>query len=688
MQHLSLCRLRVIALACLAATQIAACSGDDNDDNAAAASSSSASSSAEAFGQIDLSILETTDLHQNVFSYDYYKTAEDLTIGFERTATLINDARKEFKNTLLVDNGDTLQGSSMGDYQALVSPVKCDDLLGIYKAMDYLKYDIATLGNHEFNFGLDYLNQVQGRAHTYNGATRTCKAPATPFVLANVNDTATGKAMFTPYSILTRQYVDSLGKTRDVKVGVIGLTPPAIVQWDKRWLEGKVQVDGIKDSAARFIPQVRAAGADIVVVLAHSGISTETYRADMENAVYYLADVPGIDAIVAGHSHTYFPADSVGGTKYTAADVDNTKGLIKGVPVVQAGFWGSQLGIIKLQLTRGADGKWTSDKAKASATVRQIYDKTNKKALVAGDAKFTELVGALHQETIKYVQTPIGSTELRLSSYVSQVADTASLELLNAAQADYVKTYVQANLPQYASLPVLSAQAPFKGGFAGATDYTDVQVGPVSIRSAADLYLYSNTVYAVKITGRALKGWLENSGNQFNQIDPAKTADQQLLNSSFAVYNYDVIDGVTYEIDVTKPVGSRIVNLRYNGTAVTDTQQFIVATNNYRASGITNQAIYKYIDPADVEVVLASPDANRDVVIEYVKKLKTITSAQFTPNRNWRLAQLPSLAGKVVFSSAPEAASVLAAEGVTNVTLDNATPDSKGLVQYRIDLTK
>ena len=669
--------------ALLAVGGLSGCGGSDSSDKTTATTPTP-----ETYGQIDLAILETTDLHTNTFSYDYYKTADDLTIGFERTATLISSARSEFKNTLLVDNGDTIQGTSMADYQALVAGVKCDDLLGIYKVMDYLKYDAATLGNHEFNYGLDYLNQVLGRPHTYSGKTRTCKAPATPFVSANVNDASTKQAMFTPWKILNKQYVDSLGKTREVKVGVIGFAPPAIVQWDKRWLDGKVTVDGVKTSAEKYIPEMRKAGAEVVVVLAHGGISTETYREDMENPVYYLAGVAGIDAIVAGHSHTYFPADTAGGTKYTASDVDNTKGLIKGVPVVQGGFWGSQLGVIKLQLNRGADGKWVADKNKSQSSVRHIYDKANKKSLVAADPKVTELVGPLHQETINYVRTPIGKTELRLSSYLSQVADTASIELLNAAQADYVKTYVQANLPQYKDLPVLSAQAPFKSGFAGATDFTDVAVGDVSIRSAADLYLYSNTVYAVKISGKALKGWLENSGDQFNLIDPAKTTDQPLLNPNYKVYNFDIIDGVSYEFDLTKPVGSRVVNLKYNGVAVTDAQQFIVATNNYRASGITNPAIYKYINPAEVEVLLASPDANRDVVIDYVKRVKTITSAQFKPNANWRIAKLASQAGKIVFRSAPAANDILASEGIANVSPDDTSPNAGGLIGYRIDLSK
>ena len=630
--------------------------------------------------RIDLAILETNDLHSNILSYDYYKATSDLTIGLERTATLINNARQEFKNTLLVDDGDTIQGTSLADYQALVNPLACTDTLAIYKVMDYLKYDVATLGNHEFNYGLDFLYQVTGKPHTYSGTTRTCKAPNTPFVLANVNDVTTKQPIFTPYTILPKKFIDSRGTTVTLNVGVIGFAPPAIMQWDNRYLAGKVTTDEVVASAKKYVPELRKAGADIVIALNHGGISTNPN--DQENTVYFLADVPGIDAIVSGHSHTAFPNTSV-----KAADIDNAKGLIKTIPVANGGFWGSQLGVIKLSVTR-SNGTWVVDKTKSSSETRNIYDGTAKKSLVSADPNVAKLFTEVQAKTLDYVNTAIGSTELRLSSYLSQVGDTASITLLNAAQADYVSRYVQANLPQYKDLPVISAQAPFKGGFAGATDYTDIAVGPLTIRSAADLYLYSNTVYAVKITGRSLKGWLENSAMQFNKIDPTKTADQQLLNSSFKVYNFDVFSGINYQIDVTKDQGSRIVNLSHNGQAVTDAQEFIVATNNYRASGITNPNTYKWITPSDVTVLLASPDANRDVVINYVKSTKTITSAKFTPARNWRLAKLPSQAGKILFTSAPAAANVMATEGIANVALDNGTANSLGLVSYRIDLTK
>ncbi|WP_034639979.1 bifunctional 2',3'-cyclic-nucleotide 2'-phosphodiesterase/3'-nucleotidase [Chitinilyticum aquatile] len=631
---------------------------------------------------INLAVLETTDLHTNLKSYDYYKTADDPKVGLERTASLINAARKEFGNTLLVDNGDTIQGTPLADYEALVAQLACNDTLTQYKAMNAIGYDIATLGNHEFNYGLDFLYQVTGKAHSYQGKTRTCKGPNFPLVLANVYDITTKQPIYQPWQILERQFVDSKGIKRTIKVGVIGFTPPGIMQWDKRWLEGKLIVEGAKDSAAKYVPEMRKAGADVVVALVHGGINVKSNGND-EDPVYGVAGVPGIDAIVAGHSHTSFP----GGTTYTAQDIDNTKGLIKGVPVVQAGFWGSHLGVIKLNLAY-KNGKWVTDSSKSQSEVRAIYDSKTAKPLVEADANVTAVIKPAHDATVKYVNTPVGTTELRLSSYLSQIGDTAAIELLNAAQADYVSKYVNANLPQYKNLPVLSAQAPFKGGFAGASDYTDVAAGPLSIRSAADLYLYSNTIYAVKIKGRSLKGWLENSAEQFNTIDPTKTADQELLNPAFKVYNFDIFDGVTYEIDLTQAPGNRIVNLKHNGVAVSDTQEFIVATNNYRASGIINPNIYKGIIPTDVEVLLAAPDANRDVVISYVQGIKTVTSAKFTPNKNWRFKPLPNQAGKVVFRSAPAAVDALATEKISNVVLNDSTADSKGLVGFRIDLTK
>jgi 2',3'-cyclic-nucleotide 2'-phosphodiesterase/3'-nucleotidase len=293
-------------------------------------------------------------------------------------------------------------------------------------------------------------------------------------------------------------------------------------------------------------------------------------------------------------------------------------------------------------------------------------------------------VQAEHQGTITYVKTPIGTTDYRASTYFADVGDTTAIQVVNQAQAAYVKAYVSANLPQYATLPVLSVSAPFKSGFGGATDYTDVASGNLAIFNAADLYLYANTIQAVLVTGADLKAWLETAATRFNTIDPTKTTAQSLV-STFPGYNFDVLDGdasMKYEIDVTQPVGSRIRNFTYNGTQVNPTAQFIVATNNYRASGGGN-----FPGLNGSKTIYASPDANRDVLIAYIKKAATLAKVTNGSDRSWHFTRVTT-AGPVQFSSAPNLAALAAADGipgVTQVLADDGT--NLGLARYQIDLS-
>ena len=224
----------------------------------------------------DLTILETTDLHTNVRNYDYFKLAENKSLGFERTATLIKAARAESTNTLLFDNGDTIQGTSLSDYQALVNPISCDQTLAMYKVMNAAGYDAAGIGNHEFNYGLPYLAQVTGNKFNVNAMPavadqKACAGPNFPQVLANILSTRHGAPIFKPYVILDRKMsaLGPDGKAVDVmvKVGVIGFTPPTILSGDKRWLDGNVSTDGIKELATRYVPEMRAKGADLVVAI-------------------------------------------------------------------------------------------------------------------------------------------------------------------------------------------------------------------------------------------------------------------------------------------------------------------------------------------------------------------------------------------------------------------------------------
>ncbi|WP_287806035.1 bifunctional 2',3'-cyclic-nucleotide 2'-phosphodiesterase/3'-nucleotidase [Diaphorobacter sp.] len=667
------------ALAC--AALLAACGGNDDDGDSSAATPATAT----------LAVLETTDLHFNVRSFDYFKLAEDKTYGFERTATLVRAARKEFANTLLVDNGDTIQGTALADYEATVSPIPCTQQLSMYKAMGALGFDAGTLGNHEFNYGLPFLNQVLGGGLEVDGvdATKKCAGNGYPAVLANVYSSKTKKPLVQPYTVLERTLVAKSSDGKEVqlpiKIGVIGFTTPGIMNWDKRFLEGKVYTEGAVEAAQKYVPELRAKGAQLVVALLHGGLDASSYSPTMENPGLHLSKVPGIDAMVMGHQHSVFP-DLSAKPAFTQAGVDNKAGTINGVPAVMASSWGKALGVIQLALKW--DGKaWSVDKAASKSELRNIQtkDAAGANVFVAADPAVAPLIESQHQAAINYVKTPIGNTDFRMSTLFADVGDPGAIQIVNQAQQAYVAAYIQANLPQYAQLPVLSVSAPFKSGFQGGKDFTDVAAGPLAIYNAADLYLYPNTVYAVKVNGADIKDWLEAAAKRFNQIDPAKAGEQALI-STFPGYNFDMFTtaDVQYEIDVTQPVGSRIKGLTYKGQPIDPAQEFVIATNNYRAT--SGKSFIPKLDGS--ATIWASPDANRDVVIEYVRKNPQVTRVANGAAKSWRFTQVTT-AGNVVFSSGADALPVAQAAGLAGVSLLAADDGSgKGMAKYKIDLSK
>ncbi|SFD66684.1 bifunctional 2',3'-cyclic-nucleotide 2'-phosphodiesterase/3'-nucleotidase [Massilia yuzhufengensis] len=637
---------------------------------------------------VTLAVLETTDLHANVVGYDYYKLVAEPSHGLDRTATLIAQARKEFANTLLLDNGDTIQGNALADYQAQVAPLRCDQTLGIYKIMNRLKYDGAAIGNHEFNYGLAFLSQVTGNRFQVAGVDqpKRCAGPAFPMVLANVYSSQTKKPLFSPYTIIDKQVsaFDPKGKpvTAIVRVGIIGFTPPTIMSWDKRWLEGRVYTQGVREAALKYVPEMRRKGADLVVAISHGGLDASPYTPSMENANWHLAQVPGIDAMLLGHSHQLFPNAASTVPQFNLPGVDKAKGLVHGVPTVMANLWGKHLGVVQLHLKH--DGRrWSVEKDKTLVQARAAQ--TGDKAFVDADPAILALVKEEHEATIRYVKTPVGSTDFRMSSYFADVGDGSAIEIVNQAQAAYVAKYVAANLPQYKDLPVLSVSAPFKSGVAGPADYTDVKSGDLALNNAADLYLYPNALYAVKVDGAQLKAWLEKAAQRFNTIDPLKTAPQPLVNTAVPSYNFDTITSsdVSYEIDVTRAPGERIVKLAWRGKPVAADQEFLVATNNYRASGGGN---FPGLDGS--RTVIASPDNNRDILIAYVREAKRLSRAANGTARSWRFAPVKT-AGPVVFSSAPGMVELAHAAGLHNVSQVAADDGrGKGTALYAVDLSK
>jgi 2',3'-cyclic-nucleotide 2'-phosphodiesterase/3'-nucleotidase len=583
-------------------------------------------------------LFETTDLHMFLANYDYYQTKQDDKVGLVKTATLIKQARNEVENSMLFDNGDAIQGNPLGDYIAKVKGLKKGEVQPIYRAFNMLGYDAVTVGNHEFNYGLDFLNE------TLNDAKM-------PVVNANVYKAGTEKPYFEPYVILKKKVVDDRGKNHTLNVGVIGFVTPQIMEWDKGNLEGKVEAKSIVESAKKYVPIMKKKGADVIVALAHTGISAEPYRPGMENAAYYLTQVNGIDAVFTGHQHNTFP----GPVYKDLPNVNLEQGTINGKPVVMAGAFGSHLGLIDLQLQKKR-GKWKIVTSRGS--LRPIVDATGK-SIVQTDEKLMNAILPEHEATINYVNQPVGETTAPIFSYFALVQDDPSVQIVNIAQTDYLAGKLKdPAYSKYAGIPVLSAAAPFKAGGRGGPDYyTDIPAGTLAIKSVADLYLYPNTLQAKLINGAQLKEWLEMSAGQFNQIDPAKSGEQPLINLSFPSFNFDVIDGVQYQIDVTKPTkydpngkvinsnSSRIVNLTYQGKAVTADQKFIVATNNYRASSTTFPGV------SQGETLLKAPDENRQIITNYIQTNKTINPSA---DQNWSIAKIKGTA-TTVFDSSPKA---------------------------------
>jgi 2',3'-cyclic-nucleotide 2'-phosphodiesterase/3'-nucleotidase len=609
---------------------------------------------------LKLRLLETTDIHMALLNYDYYQDRVTHEYGLAKTVTLIKAARAEAKNSLLFDNGDLLQGNPLGDFVARVRPLRDGEVHPAYKVLNQLGVDAANIGNHEFNFGLPFLRQaIAGAGFPYVSANVRVAGPGI--------DPRNAPYAFTPYVILNRTFTDEDGKPQPLRVGVIGFVPPQIMQWDKAHLEGRVTADDILESAQALVPKMRQEGAQFVVAIPHSGFerSAATPRF-AENSVARLAEVAGIDAILFGHSHAEFPSRAF--AQHPKVDIE--RGTINGVPAVMPGRWGDHLGVIDLTLEKqGREWKLKDSKS----FLRPIWDRATRQPLVEADPMVVQLIATEHEGTLAYVRAPVATTTAPIHSYFAQVADDPSVQVVNAAQLAYGRRAFQGT--EYEKLPLLSAAAPFKtGGRQGWSYFTDVPAGPIAVRNVADLYLYPNTVQAVRLTGAQVREWLEMSALAFNRIDPAGAPEQNLINTGFPSFNFDTIDGLSYRIDVTQPArynrdgqvvaanARRIVDLRYRGQHIDESQAFIVMTNNYRASGGGN---FPGLD-GGANVVMRAPDENREALVSYLSSVKN-----FNPSAdgNWSLVPVPGV--KLRFTSSAGGIAHLAANPKIGLVRDN-----------------
>lgn len=628
---------------------------------------------------VNLRVIETTDIHSYLTAYDYYKDKVVDNFGLTRAASLVKQARSEVKNSVLVDNGDLIQGSLIGQY-AVDEGLK-NQIHPAFQAMNTMGYDVGNVGNHEFNFGLEYLNKALAGAKY-------------PILNANVYDAKTGKNYFTPYVIKEKEVVDTDGNKQVIKIGYIGFTPVQILSWDADKLTGKVTTESIYESAKKWIPKMKAEGADVIVAVPHSGIGSDKVVTGAANEVNMLSKVPGIDAIMFGHSHAVFPSPEFS----TVPGSDIAKGTLNGVPSVMPGRWGDHIGIVDLTIKQ-INGKWVVDHSLSQGSTRAIYDVKTKKALVQDDPTVAAALKNVHENTIKYASSSFGVLGDDLVGYLALSQEDYAVKLVQQAQRWKVEQFIKNN-PKYKDYKALSAAAPFKYGerHNDITNYTKVKKGPFAIKNVADVYLYPNNFTIVEVTGAQVRRWLECSANLFNRIDPNSNSQQNLWNQRFRTYNYDSIYGVQYQIDVTKfpkylsscktpnsgPVESRIVDLTYNGQPLKDDDKFLVGTNNYRASG-SSMAFPEWIVRDDNNQM-----TNQEVIQEYIAhETKEKGKVTIDKSFNWSIKPIPG--GEkltiVMFSfPQPEAIEWVMKNSVWK--LKKLGTDEAGFQLYNIDLSK
>jgi 2',3'-cyclic-nucleotide 2'-phosphodiesterase/3'-nucleotidase len=617
-------------------------------------------------GQLHLRLLATTDLHMHLLPWDYFADLPRPDVGLARTADLITSARAGAPNTLLLDNGDILQGTPMGDLMAQ-NGLEQGDPHPMIQAMNSLGYDAATLGNHEFNYGLDFLMGV-------------LKAAAFPLTSANValREGAMARddrTLLAPYLLLDREMADVSGATHRLRVGVIGMLPPQIMVWDRDHLEGRITTRDMVEATAAFLPEMREAGADIVIALCHSGIGAAGASAGMENAALALAALPGVDAVVAGHSHLVFPSTAFAGR--TGVDVD--QGTLAGKPATMPGAFGSHLGMIDLVLEPDARGWRVAEGSGRAVPVGKSGGSPS-----AASRAVTQAARDAHAATLRQVRLPVGYSAMPLTTHFAMVAPVQAARVIAAAKRWHVAERLRDS--PLARLPILSTAAPFKaGGRGGPGHYTEVPEGPIAMRHVADLYPFPNTICALRVSGEDIAGWLERSAGAFLRITPGKT-DQPLLDPEFPTSSFDTIFGLTYGIDLSQPArfdahgtevdpgARRIVDLRHDGRPVAPDDWFIVATNSYRAGGGS-----RFPGASPDRIVWSDGRRNVDVLRDYIT-----TRGGLRPDTTpvWRFHPLPGTSA--LFDTSPRAR--LASVDPSGLEIEPAGRGQDGFARFRIRL--
>ncbi len=594
-------------------------------------SSSAGGSPTPSGDSFDLTVMATTDVHGHAYNWDYfrdqpYPQGRVRKLGMARAATIIENARKSKPkgSVLVVDNGDAIQGTPLTYVAAKRPQLLQGRTHPMAEAFNDVGYDAQALGNHEFNYGLDVLR-------SYGAQLKA------PLLGANVVKAGTETPAFTPYTLIDR----TIGGKR-VKIGVVGLVTPGVRVWDRAVVDGKLEFRDPVVTAQKYVPQMKARGADVVVALVHSGLDAEGVAWNpallQENVAGSVASkVNDVDVVVGGHSHVDIPSKV-----FRAPDGDP-------VLFTQPTYWAQSVSQVTLPLKANENGRgykvsWPRTDTQIGALAQAKYaDQVADSPTFAANKKLK----ADHEATVAYVNTVVAQSKERLTSATSHYEDTPILDFVGYVMADNVRRGLKGT--KYEGLPVVAQTSPF-------SRTALFPKGNVTIKDIAGLYIFDNTLGGVLVTGRELKDYLEHSARYFVQVPEGSTFDPSKVNAKYdgatrgiPDYNYDALTGLRYRIDVSKPVGSRIVGLSYpDGRPLGDGDKLILAVNNYRQNGGGG---FPHMG-GNARVVYDEQQEIRQLLIDYAQNAKTIDPAVFF-ERNWEVVTSSSAAPAPSASARP-----------------------------------
>lgn len=518
---------------------------------------------------LTLVLLGTTDVHGWIPPYDYYALSE-APHGLGLLAPLVDSVRAAHPGRVyLFDSGDLLQGTPLALVYARVERGAPNPII---RAMDLLGYTAATIGNHEFDYGIEYLDRAIAQA-------------SFPFVTANIFRAGTGEHAYEPYVLVPHVVPD--GDT--LLIGITGTTTPGTGLWNRARVEGVLEFRDPVASLRPVVAELRARGADIVVVLSHGGLEGSSYDAaelglPPENDAARIArELEGVDIVFLGHTHRELADTTIGSTL-----------------LLQAGHWARSLAAAEVRLVRRGRGTWAVV-SRSGSLLRPDPGRVNTALL--------DSLSDAHERTLAHVNSVIGRATATLSASEARVRDTPLMDFINEVQ----RRVTGADL---------SAAAAFRLDAA-------LPRGPITIADVAGIYIYENTLRAVRITGAQLKAFLEKSAEYYRGWPPP--GGGTVTNFDVPGYNFDVVSGVDYVIDLSRPVGNRIVELRYRGEPVRPDQTFTMAVNSYRQSGGGG-----YTMLVNAPVVYDRGEDIRELLIEEVRRRGELRPEDDF-RENWRI---------------------------------------------------